>query len=53
MGEVPEPFDSVKGLVKWQEAHRRRLQQSKQHKQSFESICSRYYLCIMIIADMI
>ena len=29
LGDVPEPFDSVKGLVQWQEAHRRRLLQSK------------------------
>lgn len=29
LGNVPEPFDSVKGLVKWQEAHRRKLLQSK------------------------
>ncbi|KAA6423518.1 MAG: hypothetical protein FRX49_06578 [Trebouxia sp. A1-2] len=28
LGNVPEPFDSVKGLVKWQEAHRRKLLQS-------------------------
>ena len=29
LGEVPEPFQSPQGLVKWQEAHRRKLQQSK------------------------
>lgn len=28
LGNVPEPFDNVKGLVKWQEAHRRKLLQS-------------------------
>ena len=49
LGEVPEPFDSVKGLVKWQEAHRRRLQQSKQHDSTLlnrvvERTCSRYDL---------
>ncbi len=29
LGNVPEPFESVKGLVKWQEAHRRKLLQSE------------------------
>lgn len=29
LGDVPEPFDSVKGLVRWQEAHRRKLLQSE------------------------
>ena len=29
LGNVPEPFDSVQGLVQWQEAHRRKLLQSK------------------------
>ena len=29
LGKVPEPFDSVKGLVQWQDAHRRNLLQSK------------------------
>ncbi|KAL3138086.1 hypothetical protein ABBQ38_005316 [Trebouxia sp. C0009 RCD-2024] len=28
LGKVPEPFDSVTGLVQWQEAHRRKLLQS-------------------------
>ena len=29
LGNVPEPFNSVHGLVRWQEAHRRQLLQSK------------------------
>ena len=27
LGRIAEPFDTAKGLVRWQEAHRRKLQQ--------------------------
>lgn len=37
LGNVPEPFDSVKGLVKWQEAHRRKLLQSEHMVHSIAS----------------
>ena len=29
LGNVPEPGNSVQGLVRWQEAHRRQLLQSE------------------------
>jgi len=38
LGNVPEPFDSVKGLVKWQEAHRRKLLQSEHMVHSIASL---------------
>ncbi len=38
LGNVPEPFDSVKGLVKWQEAHRRKLLQSEHMVHSITSL---------------
>jgi len=37
LGNVPEPFDSMKGLVKWQEAHRRKLLQSEHMLHSIAS----------------
>lgn len=41
LGKVPEPFDSVAGLVQWQEAHRRKLLQSKSWSFCPRPLCMR------------